>query len=424
MSGSEIITVAVQLCRYASVGVSTNITSYLLYLCLTRLGLQPMIAATIAFIAAVVLSFALNRNVTFRNLAHPRGSLRRYVIAYAIAYGADVSGLYVFVSLIGYPHESVQLALIVFIACGLFVAQKWWVFAGRVDHNLGNVRGQRRAADRRHFAMDTVVTIDGIRCYAPTLALGTEDYPAELYDRLCGLEERHFWFRARNRIILREFRRYLGHLSRPSVIEIGCGTGYVLQALATQSRYKLTGAEAHIAGLRHARVRLPSVEFVQADARDLPYEAAFDAVGAFDVIEHITEDERVLASVYRALKPGGVLIATVPQHKWLWSWTDEQARHKRRYGRQELCDKIRAAGFDMLRATSFMTTLLPALYVSRLAMKQPQSAASEIDLSELEITPTANAVCGAVMRMEETLIRAGVSLPVGSSLLAVARKNC
>ena len=75
---------------------------------------------------------------------------------------------------------------------------------------------------------------------------------------------------------------------------------------------------------------------MQLDARELPYEAAFDAVGAFDVIEHITEDERVLASMHRALKPGGVLIVTVPQHKWLWSWTDEQARHKRRYGRREL----------------------------------------------------------------------------------------
>jgi SAM-dependent methyltransferase len=271
--------------------------------------------------------------------------------------------------------------------------------------------------------MDNVVTVDGIRCYAPELALGSEDYPAEVYDRLCGLEEKHFWFRARNRIILREFRRHLGRLHRPRVLEIGCGTGYVLRGLASEGSYELTGAEANIAGLRHARIRLPSVEFVQIDARDLPYESAFDAVGAFDVIEHITEDGRVLAGIHRALRPGGVLVVTVPQHQWLWSWADEQARHKRRYGRQELAGKVRAAGFEMLRATSFVTALLPALYVSRFARRRERSAPSGIDLSELEISQTTNAICGAVMRIDEALIGAGLSLPVGGSLLAVARKQ-
>jgi SAM-dependent methyltransferase len=270
--------------------------------------------------------------------------------------------------------------------------------------------------------MDNVMTVDGIRCYAPELAHGSEDYPAEVYDRLCGLEERHFWFRARNRIILREFRHQLGHLRRPRVLEIGCGTGYVLRGLASEGRYELTGAEANIAGLRHARIRLPSVEFVQVDARDLPYDEAFDAVGAFDVIEHIIEDERVLASVHRALRPSGVLVATVPQHQWLWSWADEQARHKRRYGRQELADKVRAAGFEMLRATSFVTTLLPVLYMSRFAVRRERSTSSDIDLSELEISQTANAVCDAAMRIDDALIGAGISLPFGGSLLAVARK--
>jgi ubiquinone/menaquinone biosynthesis C-methylase UbiE len=271
--------------------------------------------------------------------------------------------------------------------------------------------------------MNNGMTVEGIRCYAPELALGSEDYPAEVYDRLCSLEENHFWFRARNRIILAKFRQYLGHLSRPRVLEIGCGTGYVLRGLATQGNYELTGADANIAGLRHARLRLPSVEFVQVDARDLPYDAAFDAVGAFDVIEHINEDERVLTSIRRALKPGGVLIVTVPQHKWLWSWADEQARHKRRYRRRELCDKVMAAGFEMVRATSFVTALLPILYLSRFAMKRSESGASEIDLSELEISRTANMVCAAVMRIDETMIGAGFSLPLGGSLLAVARKR-
>ena len=56
------------------------------------------------------------------------------------------------------------------------------------------------------FAMNDLVTIDGFRCYAPALALGSADYPIDFYDRLCRLEAGHFWFQAENRIILRVFR--------------------------------------------------------------------------------------------------------------------------------------------------------------------------------------------------------------------------
>lgn len=263
--------------------------------------------------------------------------------------------------------------------------------------------------------------IDGFRCYAPALARRSEDYPADLYDRLCRLEDGHFWFRARNRIILRMFRRYLSDRILPRVLEIGCGTGYVLQRLAAEGQYDLTGLESHVAGLRHARTRLPSVRLVQADARDLPYELEFDAVGAFDVIEHISEDDVVLANIRRALKRGGVAIVTVPQHKWLWSATDELAMHKRRYTRRELSTKLVAAGLEILSCTSFVTVLLPAMYASRLTKRQRPKVTSE-SLYELEISRAANTVCSAAMRIDEALVGLGVSLPFGGSLLVAARK--
>ena len=120
--------------------------------------------------------------------------------------------------------------------------------------------------------MHDPVTIDGFRCYAPALAFDSEDYPIEVYSRFCRLEERHFWFRARNRIILRMFRQYLADRKRPRILEVGCGTGFVLQGLAAEKCYELMGADLHVAGLRHARHRLPAVELVQLDARSLPYE--------------------------------------------------------------------------------------------------------------------------------------------------------
>jgi len=271
--------------------------------------------------------------------------------------------------------------------------------------------------------MHEAVTIDGFTCYAPTLALGSNDFPIEVYSRFCLLENRHFWFRARNRIILRTFRRYVARNERPRILEVGCGTGYVLQGLAAEKCYEITGADSNIEGLRYARRRLPGIELVQVDARNLPYESEFDAIGAFDVIEHVAEDEAVLTSFYRALKPGGIVVLTVPQHQWLWSSVDERAGHKRRYARQVLLDKLVATGFDISYVTSFVTTLLPVLYVLRSAKRSHSSTVANVDWSELEIRQIANGICSAAMLIDEMLIGCGISLPAGGSLLAVGRKK-
>jgi 2-polyprenyl-3-methyl-5-hydroxy-6-metoxy-1,4-benzoquinol methylase len=195
----------------------------------------------------------------------------------------------------------------------------------------------------------------------------------------------------------------------------------VLCRLAAEGRYDLIGSEALLAGLRHAKRRLPDLEFVQLDARDLPYFGEFDAIGAFDVVEHIEEDDAVLASFHRALKPGGRLFITVPQHMWLWSAVDEQAMHKRRYTREEMRCKLVAAGFQILHFTSFVTALLPVLWATRFAKRGASD--SEASSSELAISPFLNALFAIVMRIDEALIRVGISLPVGGSLLAVAARS-
>jgi len=75
----------------------------------------------------------------------------------------------------------------------------------------------------------------------------------------------------------------------------------------------LGGSDVFVAGLTFASQRLPDVEFLQIDGRDIPYVSEYDALGAFDVLEHIEEDERVLAQIHEALKPSGKLLLTVPQ---------------------------------------------------------------------------------------------------------------
>jgi SAM-dependent methyltransferase len=156
------------------------------------------------------------------------------------------------------------------------------------------------------------------------------------------------------------------------------------------------------------------------DARRIPFREEFDVVGAFDVIEHIEEDEQVLAEMFAACRPGGGVLLTVPQHAWLWSYRDEFALHRRRYTRAGLLRKLAAAGFERPWASSFVTFLLPLMYLSRLRQKKAEG----FDASgELQVGRAANGVLGGVMAIERGLIHAGVSLPWGGSLLAVAHKR-
>ena len=152
----------------------------------------------------------------------------------------------------------------------------------------------------------------------------------------------------------------------------------------------------------------------QADAYRLPIERGFDVVIALDVIEHLDEDAAALREMFRVVEPGGGLVLTVPQHQWLWSTTDEFSRHRRRYSRAELLAKTRAAGFEVLRCTSFFTATLPLIALHRLTQSSP--------VSEVRISRAANAVATIVLKPEWWLIKVGLSLPIGSSLMVVARR--
>jgi SAM-dependent methyltransferase len=156
------------------------------------------------------------------------------------------------------------------------------------------------------------------------------------------------------------------------------------------------------------------------DARRIPFEAEFDIIGAFDVIEHIVEDQVVLNRAYRAVRPGGGIVISVPQHAFLWSQQDVYACHVRRYSRADLVGKVARAGFSVERVTSFVTLPFPLLLLSRL---RKRSLAERFDpLDELRVGHTANAILERALNIERRLIVAGASLPFGGSLLLVGKK--
>jgi SAM-dependent methyltransferase len=206
-----------------------------------------------------------------------------------------------------------------------------------------------------------------------------------------------------------------------SFLEIGCGTGYVLMGLSKAfPQLALAGSEIFSAGLDFAAQRLPNVDLFQMDATSIPYVDEFDVIGAFDVLEHIAEDETVLAQMYRAVRPGGGILITVPQHMFLWSQADVEAVHQRRYSAREMRRKVERAGFKIVRQTSFVSFLLPVMAAQRLSKRRPDPSYSVHQ--ELAIGGPANWGMERVLGVERGLIRVGISFPAGGSLLTVARK--
>lgn len=265
------------------------------------------------------------------------------------------------------------------------------------------------------FAPDDVL---GFTAFAGGLAAQDIGYDPSRFELLRELESGHFWFRSRARLIVWALRKHFP--GAQSLLEIGCGAGNVLASIAGEAEApRLVGSEAHAAGLAFAARRAPQAELLQMDARRIPYRDEFDVVGAFDVIEHIDEDEQVLREMFAACRPGGGIIVTVPQHRWLWSYRDEFARHRRRYSRADLLRKFAAAGFGRAWSTSFVTLLLPLMALSRLRQRTPEHFDAS---SELRIGPMANGVLGAVMALERRLIGAGLRFAAGGSLLAIARR--
>lgn len=243
-------------------------------------------------------------------------------------------------------------------------------------------------------------------------------FDPEMFPKLAALEAGNFWFRARNKLILWATKRYMH--GEPRILEIGCGTGFVLSAISEAwPTAELVGSELFGEGLSYAGARVPRAELLQLDARNLPYHSHFDLIGAFDVLEHIREDEAVLKQIAKALRPGGLMIITVPQHRWLWSIVDEKACHVRRYTSKELKAKIHCAGMHVDAETSFVTLLLPLMWLKRLGAR-----GGEYDpWSEFRIPNWLNRILEAVMFVETVLIKIGFRLPVGGSRLVVARKR-
>ncbi len=262
--------------------------------------------------------------------------------------------------------------------------------------------------------------LDGYPTLAPEHTAGYDGFKADFFVSLAELEGGNFWFESRNQLLIWALGKYFPKVE--TFLEIGCGTGFVLSGIRKEFQdIKLFGSDIFSEGFAYAKERVPGATFFQMDARNIPFENEFDVIGAFDVIEHVEEDEVVLSQIFRAVKSGGGVILMVPNHPWLWSNNDEIGCHKRRYTKKGLLAKVEKTGFQILRLTSFVCFLLPLMAASRLRWQHGVGKQKDRG-SELRQPPLINVLLKRICSVERGLIRHGASFSVGGSLLCVGRK--
>jgi SAM-dependent methyltransferase len=236
------------------------------------------------------------------------------------------------------------------------------------------------------------------------------------YREMAAVEDRHWWFEARRRILGAVLDRLtLG--PEAEVLEVGCGTGGNLPMLARYGRLHACEPEADARALAEARGLATVAAGGLPD--DLPFGGKpFDLIALLDVLEHVAADEASLAALHARLKPGGTLLVTVPAYRFLWSAHDEVNHHVRRYTRGDLVRKLRAAGFHVRRATYFNTLLFPVIATVRLAGRRAGKTGSDLALPGDALNSLLTRIFAS-----ERLVVPRLSLPFGVSLLAVAERD-
>jgi SAM-dependent methyltransferase len=230
-----------------------------------------------------------------------------------------------------------------------------------------------------------------------------------LWQEISAVEDRHWWFTARRSIILHLVSQLAP--TGASVLDIGCGTGFMLEALA--SRFDVSGLEPDLAV--RARVRPAVRDRVHpGDTRNHSAlgNRTFDVVLLLDVLEHVEDDRAELASAAATLAPGGKLVMTVPANPCLWSDHDERNSHYRRYTEDSLRTLLTSAGLVPTLLTHINARLYP---LARLRRKRSSSSSAELRMPPAPI----NALFRRVFAGERHHLVRGYAH--GLSLLAVAQ---
>jgi len=235
-----------------------------------------------------------------------------------------------------------------------------------------------------------------------------------IYDRMAELDELHWWYRARRRVLQALIERVVTPPPEARILEVGCGTGHNLPMLARFGKVDAIEVDAEARAFAEKRTGraissapLPTLHGI---AR-----GHYDLVAALDVVEHIDDDRAAVAALAACLKPGGKLLLTVPAHQWMWSAHDVLNHHKRRYSKRGLARLIESSPLKLQAIGYFNSFLFPLAVGARLASKLTGRGGDDDSLPPRPVNYLFERVFAAERRLIGT-----VPLPPGLSLFAVA----
>jgi ubiquinone/menaquinone biosynthesis C-methylase UbiE len=255
-----------------------------------------------------------------------------------------------------------------------------------------------------------------------------EPLPREMqqhtYAIMRRVEETHWWFAGRRRIIksfleplCRASSESLAGQHRPlNILDVGCGTGANLEMLSQFGEAE--GVDVSGEALSFCRARgLENVK--QGEAEALPYEdSSFDLLTGLDVVEHLDNDLAGLKEMRRVLRRGGHAVLFVPAFMFLWGVQDDISNHRRRYTLAGLKQSVHEAGLEVERATYVNVSFFAPIFFGRLFMRafriRPESE-NNIAIGFL------NGVLGRVFGAESLALRY-LNFPFGVSIMCVARR--
>jgi SAM-dependent methyltransferase len=244
------------------------------------------------------------------------------------------------------------------------------------------------------------------------------------YEVMHDQELVHWWFSGRRVLLERLLQRHLPAVRSPAILDFGCGTGG--NALAYAAFGPVVGIEPDRNALRFAKSRSAAarayrITYCRAVGTALPLRSGtFDVVVASDVLEHIADHEAAAREIARVLKPGGVLVFSVPAHPWLWSSHDEALWHQRRYRRADLLRLLASAGLEVHWLSYWNAVLFPAIALRRVLAPAPRGP---VRLSDATLPPAfINRALTRMLRLEARLLD-WIRFPFGVSLVGVAGRD-
>jgi SAM-dependent methyltransferase len=241
----------------------------------------------------------------------------------------------------------------------------------------------------------------------------------EEYNKMFKVENKHWWFVAK-RLYAWKFLELINSFfdSFDNILDIGCGTGRNLLMLKRIG--KVYGVDSNPLALKFCLQR-GEKNVKLGIAEKLPFSNnRFNLVTLFDVLYHqgIKSDLKALEEAYRVIKPGGFLLVNDCAHQWLYGPHDLAMQARQRYSRSELRTKIKAVGFKIIRASYTNMLIFPFFIIERLINKYFRLTKQ----SDVWLLPQwINNLLIKISRVESALL-ARVNLPIGSSVMILARK--